>query len=423
MEYADNGIITISDDIYDFTTKYVELTKRDLTFHAIRKSIGTVWADKTDPEQMSKEIENYKESDIIPGIRMKGDHTKGMYTLMSALQMEYFEIIKIHNASREGAEMIMQERRGQCYFNVSEFEEKLNSQFYKRLKIIDYRLFCKLLLFGRSNCELDVVIPTIYDYIIPGKNEQMMLGQMLNQYIDCAYRDIGTFEYMLNKIYKINEEDDVISDIKNKLENAKDSLELLRNGNIIRQQQIEDTMISNLKFELNNKIRNLHENDEFPVLLCKIFEKKGYYNIAMTPDTRDDGCDIWAIRNVKDGESNIINQILLISAKRYSINIDISVINDFKADVERYEKHVIPIIVTTSDYSRNAEKLMKKYDIEYININYIINFLIRHNLGVTRNYTIDNGFWQNLREEKNKYRNGPLSMYPKPKKSKKEYVS
>lgn len=95
---------------------------------------------------------------------------------------------------------------------------------------------------------------------------------------------------------------------------------------------------------------------EFEKYLKAVFENQGY-KVELTPTTNDYGADLVCRRN---------GEITVVQAKRYSDNVGNSAVQEI-VGAKGYYKANKCIVVTNSDFTKQAIKLAKSNDVELWN--------------------------------------------------------
>lgn len=113
---------------------------------------------------------------------------------------------------------------------------------------------------------------------------------------------------------------------------------------------------------------------EFEELVAELFVRQGF-NVELTPETRDGGCDIIATKNIGG-----LPFMLLIECKRYSIDnpVDVSLIRSLLG-VQTDRKANKAVLVTTSRFTKPARDFAERQQhlISLIDIDDLMDMLPR----------------------------------------------
>ena len=111
---------------------------------------------------------------------------------------------------------------------------------------------------------------------------------------------------------------------------------------------------------------------EFEQLVAELFERQGF-DVELTPETRDGGCDIIATKSIGG-----LPFMLLIECKRYAIDnpVDVSLIRSLLG-VQTDRKANKAVLVTTSRFTKPARDFAERQQhlISLIDIDDLMNML------------------------------------------------
>ena len=105
------------------------------------------------------------------------------------------------------------------------------------------------------------------------------------------------------------------------------------------------------------RMRDMHPR-KFEVLVAELFKSKGY-DVTLTPQTRDGGVDIYALRRDELG-----TVLVLIECKRYAVHqkVGVEIVRGLYGVVG--QKHATKgLVATTSYFSSDAKEFHK--DVQY----------------------------------------------------------
>ncbi len=386
-------------DIYGFMQFCSQHAGIPLSKSGLRKQINTVWSD---PINSKKEMMDYYDYDLTPGMRIKVLSGVADYPLATAYQLSYMKSLIRENGSPEGAKLIIRQKRKEAAVDTARIEDMINgSDAFENLKIIHYRCYCEFKLCIKSFFELCHCILDVRDKVMVSEDDQRRLMELFRIVLACYQRDIERYKCDLIEQYEIDCAD-VFKIIEDKMTIITKHADEVRNAIPLDNRRI----IEKVKESLFMRITRLDPNSEFPTLICLILKNESYYDITMTQDTRDGGCDIWAATKTDLGE-----HIHMISLKRYTTaNISVAEVNDFIQDIKKYPG-VKPHLIASTKFSSNAIRELEKNAIDSMDIDAIISILIRNKIGISKGYGLDEQFWYSLREYQVEFRRGPIEKY------------
>lgn len=356
---------------------------------AIRKEVKTVWSDEVKRDAKEKE---YFEHEITPGMRIKSKSGVAIYSILSVYMLNYHRFLVEETGSQSGAKQMLLAKRMSARAEIEELLAQLNSEEISKLKDTHYKLYCMLKMFSMSLFELSTCVISVSDLIVVSDDNQRRLIEMLENINLIYQRDAGEFRRLVQEPYNVGAE--FFNMLESKIAKCFQNVLEIKNAVLLDGQ----IAISAVKESLRKKIVGLNPNEEFPALVCEMLKREDYYDIVITPDTRDYGCDIWATSNSDVGEI-----YHMISLKRYTNNICVTEVKDFIQDINKHA-NVKPHLMATSSFSSNAVEMLIQSDILYTDISGITDRLLNHNIGVSRNHVIDKDFWYTLRGKKKMYR-------------------
>lgn len=395
-----DGIETIF-DINGLADNMIKIGKYDISRHGLRKHIESVWSDPVRRKEPYTTEKDYWSRSFTPGMRITSQNTVCMYSIASVYQLKHCKLIANKNASPEGARRIMQEKRNAAAGQVTQFRHKLNSDDFRKLKDYDKKLYCLFQLFGTSLYELSVSLISVNDIVMVSVSDQRILIEIADKIFPLYQRDLDEFITRIER-YEFDCSD-VFESLQNTITNCQIYIDQIRNQIPLDRKKYIDAA----KMDLKKRIRQLNPNDEFPPLICELLRSQGYFDIVITQDTRDDGCDIWATAT-----HDKKNEIHMFSLKRYTTsNISVNCVNDLYRDMQKHSLIDKAHLIATASISQNAVEVLKEKSIAYMDMDAIIESLMDGRIGISQNCVIDEGFWDDLEEKKLEYRKGPIGKY------------
>lgn len=398
---------TVFDDVFSLTDFYNSLSGDSISVYPIRKETRLM-ASRTcvTAEETNEFSENYFACHLTPGIRINYT-SHGIYSASFAYYRLFNKEAKAALGSVDGAELLLRKKRRANREEFLKFEKFMSSAPLAELRN-NQVLYNRIRLFGWGLLDLNASVVTADDRIFFGADTRKRLAASIQKLTECYEGDIGLVEHILSDIYSIDCKEFItsISNIIRETHNAAvemESLELL--------DDFRNSLLIALKADLQNRIPALHFNNEFPVLICELLKSQSYIDIALTQDSRDGGVDVWASKNEETDSGETKQKQFLFSCKRFKTNITVYDVKGFINDLKRY-KDAVAFMAASSSFSRKATMMLNENKIQSMDINDIISIIINHKIGLTRNYTIDDNYWQTLSLKKALYRNGPLYKYP-----------
>lgn len=385
----------------DIEEIYSYITGNSLGHSALRKFMTCVYDKETKRTSLNSEKEKLNKSTITCGIKVSGFGGKAIYTIVSFLQIEFFKKLKYQIGNEEIIKKTMLRKKQKLATTFQNYMNILNDSQFSELR--EYPLlFNTLKLLVRGILEIPLGLPDFADTIYPSKKDQELLAITLDTVIKSYENDLEYMEgWLKHKELGINDYTLFIK-LKELLNAYKESIKLLKNQTY-GDKKYEGIYKEICEEKLVQLLQGLHENNEFPVLVAELFKRKGYYDIYITPDTRDEGVDIFATKNENDGK-DFIEVKVAISLKRYKAGSGISKSHILEI-VEAIKKHEVEkgIVITSSTFESGAIELAKTNNIEIINGKELIRELVNLRIGFHFGYVADKDFWTFLAKDKSKY--------------------